>query len=165
MKKILLAFLVFVLFSNCNKTSVNKCCTGAPQIVYADSSYIAMPDLYTPNGDGVNDQLMVLSKNIVSLKCTITKRFGKVVSSWNDTNSSWDGKFNGKDQREKTYSYTIEATTTSGNALSLSGDIAVIRDNCANGSFEECFFATQFNYLTGSFDRYLPSGESLKACN
>ncbi len=165
MKNILFAIVMLTIFSNCNKTNINKCCSGAPQAVYIDSSYIAMPDIFTPNGDGINDHLIVFSKNIVSIELTITKRFGKVVFSSTDMYSYWDGKFNGKDQREKSYSYTLEATTTSGNTISLSGDIAVIRDNCAKGNFQDCFFGTQFNNLTNSFDRNLPSNEIINVCN
>lgn len=161
MKKIVFVSLAILIFSNCNRTKIDKCCSGAPQIVYIDSSYIAMPDLFTPNGDGINDQLLVISKNIVSSKFTITKRFGKVVFSSIDITTGW----NGGNEKEKTYSYTVEATTTSGNTLSLSGDVAIIRDNCANGNFEECFFATQFNSFSNTFDRNIPSNEIIKACN
>lgn len=161
MKKILFLFLFFVVFSNCNKTNINKCCSGTPQIASSDSSYIAMPDIFTPNGDGINDQLTVLSKNIVSFKCTITKRFGRVVFSTSSIGNPWDGGA----EKEKAYSYTVEATTTSGNTLTLSGDIAVIRDNCAKGNFQDCFFGSQFNYLTNSFDRNFPSNENIKVCN
>lgn len=165
MKNLLLAILVLFVFSACNKTKIDKCCTCTPQIVYVDSSFIAMPDLFTPNGDGINDQLQVITKNIVSLECSIKKKFENVVYSWTDVNGYWDGKYNGKNQREKAYFYTIEATTTSGNTLSLSGNIGVIRDNCAKGDFEKCFFGTQFNYFTNSFDGSLPSYENINVCN
>ena len=160
MKNSLLAILGLVAFSTCNKTRINNCCTGTPQIVYVDSSYIAMPDIFTPNADGINDQLFVIYKNIVSSKLTIRKGTGEVFSSTSITNS-WDGG----SEREKVYSYTLEAITTSGNVLSLSGDIAVIRDNCAKGNFEECHFATQFNFFSNSFDKSLPSLENIKVCN
>lgn len=160
MKKIIFVFLVVLIFSNCNKTRINNCCSGTPQIVYIDSSYIAMPDIFTPNGDGINDQLFVIYKNIISSKLTIRKGTGEVFSSTSITNA-WDGG----NQREKVYSYKLEATTTSGNTLSLSGEIAVIRDNCAKGNFEKCHFATQFNYSSNSFDKNLPSYENIKVCN
>lgn len=160
MKKIIFACIAVVFFSNCNKTRINDCCSGAPQITYVDSSYIAMPDIFTPNADGINDQLFVIHKNIVSSKLTIRKGRGEVFSTTSISNS-WDG---GR-EREKVYAYTLEATTTSGNVLSLSGSVAVIRDNCAKGNFEECHFATQFNYVSNSFDKNLPSLENIKVCN
>lgn len=160
MKKIIFACIAVVYFSNCNKTKINKCCSGAPQIVYVDSSYIAMPDIFTPNADGINDLLFVIYKNIVSSKLTISKGTGDVFTTTSIT-SPW----NGGNKREKVYSYTLEAVTTSGKVLSLSGSVAVIRDNCAKGNFEECHFATQFNYSTNSFDKNLPSLEHIKVCN
>lgn len=158
----LLLIFCFIFLLSCRKTNVNHCCTGTGQLAAVDSSAIAMPDVFTPNGDGINDQLRVLTKNISSLKLTITRR-NKIVFETFDLSAGWDGTHSGKNSKEREYSYEVMATTINGQSLSLSGDICIIRDNCAKGNISDCFFSTQFN--GSSFDKNLPSGESINMCN
>lgn len=161
--KILLAILAVIFLINCNKTNTKSCCTGNPQVASVDSSFIALPNIFTPNGDGINDILYLRVKNISNLSFTVSKKLGRNIFLSTDINSGWDGNYKGKPSKEKDYTFTLEATTINGKSLSLSGNICLIRDNCAKGPLTNCFFDNQFNGNT--FDSNLPSGEDIKQCN
>ncbi len=163
MKNIISLFVLScIVFSSCNKTNTKNCCSGSEQTASVDSCVIAVPDIFTPNGDGVNDVLNVLTKNISSLTFTV-KRNRKVLFETSNLSVGWSGTFNGKDSKEKEYSYTVEATTINGQHLSLSGSICIIRDNCSRGELSNCHFGSQFNGT--NFDSALPSGETINVCN
>ena len=166
MKKLLLLLSAAFILLNCNRTKIDKCCTGVPQITAVDTSVLAMPNIFTPNADGVNDVLDVLKKNISpnGFKFTVTSKSGrKIIFETTDPNLGWNGNYKGKFAKEREYNFDIVATTINGSLISLSGKVCMIRDNCATGTVENCFFATQFN---GSvFDTSLPSYETLKPCH
>lgn len=163
MRTTLFLLSLTIVLANCNKTKVDDCCTGDPQIAAVDSSVIAVPDIFTPNADGVNDLLYVRTKNIASLTLTITKRSGKVLFESSDMSTGWDGTYKGKNVKEKEFSFTVDARTLSGKSLNLSGKVCIIRDNCAKGPLQNCFFDCQFNGTT--FDRNIPTNENIKMCD
>lgn len=77
-----------------------------------------LPNIFTPNGDGKNDEFFVTCKNIKSFQITIMDQQQNVVFSSNDTDFIW----NGTDQRgnpvkEGTYVYIIIAEDESGNKI------------------------------------------------
>ncbi len=67
-----------------------------------DSSYIVAPNVFTPNGDGINDEFVVKFFSMQSIKITILNRWGKKIhyyesenvrgfeGTWEET--VWDGK-------------------------------------------------------------------------
>lgn len=73
------------------------------------ASPVAMPNGFTPNGDGKNDGFFpVLLNNVAKVKAfRIYNRYGAMVHS---SNTAWDGTFNGAAQPAGTYVYylTIE---------------------------------------------------------
>lgn len=67
---------------------------------------IDVPTAFTPNGDGNNDLIFVNGWGIKSLvEFKIYNRWGQLVFESSDINEGWDGRFNGKDQNNDTYTY------------------------------------------------------------
>lgn len=65
-----------------------------------------IPNVFTPNGDGINDEFKIFANGIESQQMKIFDRWGKLVFESNFT--SWDGKSkNGEPLEEGTYYYTI----------------------------------------------------------
>ncbi len=70
--------------------------------IVADTSSIIGANVFTPNGDGVNDDFVIRFQSMRSLEISIVNRWGRVVHSWQSgdimdpenarTESVWDGR-------------------------------------------------------------------------
>ncbi len=66
-------------------------------------------NLFTPNGDGINDFWIVNDPDITSpFKVNIYNRSGKQVYANNDYKNTWIGQYNGNPLPQATYYYIIE---------------------------------------------------------
>lgn len=72
-------------------------------------SYIAFPNVFTPNGDGVNDEFRPLFQSIKGFSIVIYNRWGKKVYESSDLGKGWDGKIGGREAAEGVYYYVCEA--------------------------------------------------------
>ncbi len=95
-------------YDQCTYAYINE------QHIHVDSSLLEVPNVFTPNGDGMNDYFQVHSVSIMSFEGIIFNRWGKVVYEWNEwktKESGWNGKVmgNGKDAPEGVYFYIIKA--------------------------------------------------------
>lgn len=71
-----------------------------------------VPNIFTPNGDGVNDLFFLKVANLTEIHMTIYDRWGQVVYELdsNTGNVEWDGKtMYGKDAAAGTYFYILSA--------------------------------------------------------
>jgi gliding motility-associated-like protein len=83
--------------------------------IYVEPSKLAIPNVFTPNGDGNNDRFMFVHQSLRSCRVTIVDRTGKVVYkreiddiyAWD----GWDGNVRDSDRRapEGQYYYVVEA--------------------------------------------------------
>jgi gliding motility-associated-like protein len=72
---------------------------------------VAVPNAFTPNGDNRNDNFQVLyDSNCIfsTFNFQIFNRWGKLVFSTQDINTTWDGYVNGTLQAEDSYLYVVE---------------------------------------------------------
>jgi gliding motility-associated-like protein len=77
--------------------------------VTVQTSEIFVPNVFTPNGDDVNDEFCVAYKSITSFQCWVYNRWGREVYMWTDPTKGWNGKINGKDATPGAYFYVIKA--------------------------------------------------------
>ncbi len=73
--------------------------------IVADTSFIAVPNVFTPNGDGTNDNFVVKFWSMRSLEISIFNRWGKKIHYWDSgdirgfegtwTETVWDGRLMG----------------------------------------------------------------------
>lgn len=85
------------------------------QPVVVDSSLLEIPNVFTPNDDGLNDYFQVKAVSLKSLHGQVFNRWGKLVYEWDDwkaLESGWNGKYmgTGSDSPSGTYFYVIKAT-------------------------------------------------------
>lgn len=77
----------------------------AIQVEMSDKCFI--PNAFSPNGDGINDQMVVVCKDLLpNLEMQIFSRWGNLVFKGNP--DGWNGQFNGKDLPDGTYFYTLD---------------------------------------------------------
>jgi gliding motility-associated-like protein len=74
--------------------------------VYKD---IFVPNAFTPNKDGINDNWYIPALNAVpNFELRVFNRYGQLVFQIRNSNKGWNGKFNDRDQPAGTYVYLIK---------------------------------------------------------
>lgn len=86
-----------------------------------------IPDMFTPDGDGINDILFVNSLGYKSVDFKLFNRLGQLVFSTDDTRVGWDGTFNRSIQNPDTYVYTLVVETHTNNFIKEKGSLRLVR--------------------------------------
>jgi gliding motility-associated-like protein len=88
---------------------------------------VAMPNAFTPNGDGINDIFRIPAGTVTSLnEFSVFNRFGERVFSTKNPAIGWDGFYNNKAAVAGVYVYILKGTTYNG-PLSIKGIVVLIR--------------------------------------
>ncbi len=103
---------------------------------------VAVPNSFSPNGDGSNDFLKVLTNvdadnnfsngfteggAIAEIDFRIYNRFGQLVFKTSDPNEGWDGNFNGKPENPATFVYILDYRLINGRSSSIKGNVTLFR--------------------------------------
>ena len=93
-------------------TDINGCIDEtSTDITTTGVSVFVIPNIFTPNGDGVNDELKVIYENIESFSGFIANRWGEILYDWKSIDTGWNGRTKGGvSVPEGTYFYVITAT-------------------------------------------------------
>lgn len=106
-------------------------CSASDSVSIANDCYMAMPNVFSPNGDGVNEYFyprQYLTKGLMTFKMDIYNRWGQLIfSSATVDGRGWDGMFNGTPQPEGVYVYIIDATFKDGKKEHHQGNITLLR--------------------------------------
>ena|GEM_PF-4819176 len=90
---------------------------------------LKIPNIITPNSDGLNDTFVIFSNGYKSLSCEIFNRWGKKVYGWeNDLNGNWDGDIGNTGVSSGPYFYVLSYIDFEEKAGAVSGTLTVIRD-------------------------------------
>ena len=90
-----------------------SCSSDSSEVnVQISESYLAVPNVFTPNGDGKNDEFRVAYRSLKEFHCWVYNRWGKLVYEWTDPSKGWDGTINGRPAAEGAYYYVIRALGT-----------------------------------------------------
>ncbi len=111
-------------------SDIYKCATLTydVNIEVKEKYIIGVPEAFTPNGDGINDEIKVNGLGIESLvEFTIFNRWGKVVFTTDDITQGWDGTVNGQKQTVDTYIYLIKAHMYNDTEVEERGSFTLIR--------------------------------------
>ena len=111
--------ITLIAKNNCGEDTTTKCGTV--------ESDIYIPNAFSPNGDGNNDIIKIISLTPVNLKVfAIYNRWGECVFQTNDWRNGWDGKQKGVDCEIGTYFYFINYKFGEADKR-LRGDLTLIR--------------------------------------
>ena len=115
-------------------TTADDCVAEADELIIVTApgpgttSVITVPNVFTPNGDRVNDVLVLDAVNIVSVEVFIYNRWGQKVNELKRVGEVWDARsMSGNLVPDGTYFYTLTAQGTDGVTHDLSGHITVVR--------------------------------------
>ena len=88
---------------------------------------IDVPTAFSPNADGVNDNVIPRGFGIQKIRFIIFNRWGQKVFETDKANTGWDGYFKGKLQPQEAYAYTIDALLVDGTPIKKAGNITLFR--------------------------------------
>ncbi|MFZ4544037.1 MAG: choice-of-anchor L domain-containing protein [Saprospiraceae bacterium] len=115
-------------------SNANSCSVSDQILVKVHSlPVIAVPTAFSPNGDGVNDYLLILGDSNIKIKqFSVLSRDGAVVFSLgdffvNDSRMSWDGTTRGKPLPSETYIWEMQVTYPDGRKEMLKGSTNIMR--------------------------------------
>ena len=99
------------------------------EITVIDSATLAMPDVFTPNGDDKNDVVYPKGAGIKELiEFSIYNRWVELVYTSRNPEEGWDGtNLEGKPQNSDKYVYIIKGIYHSGNEEVKRGEIILVR--------------------------------------
>lgn len=81
-----------------------------PYVLTSSEDLLEIPNVFTPNKDGLNDKYFITSKGLTEMNLQIVNRWGEIVFETNDINGSWDGTSkNGNPCTAGVYFYTLTA--------------------------------------------------------
>ena len=81
-------------------------------LISVSESMLTVPNVFTPNGDGMNDEFRVVYRSIKEFHCWVYNRWGHKVYEWTDPSKGWDGTIGGRPAAEGAYYYVIRALGT-----------------------------------------------------
>lgn len=88
---------------------------------------VFVPNIFSPNGDGINDFLVINGPRLFNYTIEIFDRYGKLVYTAYEQKDYWDGKYQGSELSTQTFVYSIVGETVLGEKLSLSGNVTIIK--------------------------------------
>ncbi len=89
---------------------------------------ITLPNVFSPNGDGVNDEWCSLpSECVLFQRLTIFDRWGNRIFVQAGDEVCWDGRYSSSEAMQGVYVYTLELTLVDGNNSVYTGDILLMR--------------------------------------
>ncbi len=104
------------------KDSITKCYKVIPEF------YIVVPNVFTPNGDKVNDIFKFNSSGIYDMNCVIFDRWGLKMYEWNGINGFWDGNAKSGPAPSGTYFYILNYTRVDGGTKTEKNFFNLFRD-------------------------------------
>ncbi|MBX2872372.1 MAG: gliding motility-associated C-terminal domain-containing protein [Saprospiraceae bacterium] len=89
--------------------------------------FIYVPNAFTPNGDGRNDEFRVFGDPIDELELIIYDRWGEKVFESSQKGDGWDGTFRGKALAPDVYAYYVRVACFDGEEYITKGNVTLIR--------------------------------------
>jgi gliding motility-associated-like protein len=91
------------------------------------SGHCFIPNIFSPNGDGINDIFTIRGERIEQVSLKIYNRWGNLVFMGNDVSPAWDGRWQGKECPIGVYYYTAEVTYLNGAVEQKHGNVTIVR--------------------------------------
>lgn len=168
MKNLLVSFFILSTIIGCQDsiTTIKGCCDEPAAYDIFGSGKIFVPNVFTPNADGINDRLIIYGDSVTHIESLKIKNKDRVVVYEkedflpNDYNAAWDGEFAGKIETGM-YSFVLEAEAIDGTVATVKGKVCVCP--CVDGIDEDfapisgCNFGIcDPNWIHCDTDEYLP---------
>ncbi len=91
-----------------------------------DFLVIFIPNVFTPNGDNVNDVFQIKGARVKDINCRIYNRWGEEIYSWQGLDGKWDGSYKNEKVTDGVYFYLLDIEWMNGTKETKSGHITLI---------------------------------------
>ncbi len=91
-----------------------------------DASFY-VPNTFTPNNDGKNDEFNAYGIGITDFKMQVFNRWGQLLFISDSMEKGWDGTYNNKSAQQDVYIYTVTAKDIFNKSRSLKGYVTLLR--------------------------------------
>ncbi len=88
---------------------------------------IFIPNIFTPNGDGKNDELCFRGEWVTDFYIAIFNRWGELLYESTDITACWDGRYKGNICQPGVYAFTCRVNCEANKQSTFKGDITLIR--------------------------------------
>lgn len=113
----------------------NGCRTQDVVTIYVDRTpRVFIPNVFSPNGDGINDEFIIFGDNdVLEIKhMEIAHRWGGIVFSANnfppnDPAYGWDGRYDSREFNASVFVYMAEIEFIDGSVQIFKGDVTILR--------------------------------------
>jgi len=96
-------------------------------IVYPEIK-LEIPNVFSPNDDGINDIFFILSSGFKELSISIFNRWGNLITTYNTLKDNWKGiNYNGEKCSEGTYYYILNGVKINNEQYNNTGYILLVR--------------------------------------
>ncbi len=100
--------------------------------VEEEQSDFFIPNIFSPNGDGINDYFHILTNDPLAQleRAEVFDRWGNSIYQHHEGDLSdlkWDGNFNGRHTENGVYIYLLVVVDGKGNRMRFVGDITLVR--------------------------------------
>jgi len=86
-----------------------------------------IPNVFSPNGDGVNDRFEIFGFGIGDFDLKIFNRWGEKVFESTNQFSYWDGSYKGVMQNPEVYTYLLNVTYLDSREVTKTGTVTLVR--------------------------------------
>ena len=96
-------------------------------VIVLDGLFLFIPNSFSPNDDGINDEFSISSEGIDEFVFIIFNRWGEEIFKTTDLQFTWDGKHQGNLVEVGAYPYTVRVKTDNGFTSEKQGHLNVLR--------------------------------------
>ncbi|MGI4832687.1 MAG: gliding motility-associated C-terminal domain-containing protein [Janthinobacterium lividum] len=89
--------------------------------------YLAVPNAFTPNGDGLNDVLEVKGRYLAAFSFVVIDRNGQEVFRATDRGQTWDGTIRGHAPANGAYVWRFTMQDEAGQLYSRTGSVSILK--------------------------------------
>jgi gliding motility-associated-like protein len=86
-----------------------------------------VPNVFTPNNDGLNDIFLPVGRGIKTYKLVIFDRWGHLVFQSTELSHGWDGRIKNEECPQGEFNWKIQASSLKGQNKSLIGSVLLSR--------------------------------------
>ncbi|MFI5149878.1 MAG: kelch repeat-containing protein [Bacteroidia bacterium] len=88
---------------------------------------VFVPNYFSPNGDGKNEQLCVYGTCIQTMTFAVYDRWGENVFTASTPGECWNGIFRGEKMNTGVFAYYLHATLLNGTTITQKGTVSLVR--------------------------------------